>query len=418
AELPLGGYAAVAALLAGALWLAPAAAQLILQRLPVPRDAVALIAVQQLRGANTQIGISISAIVVSFSLMAAMLIMIGSFRGSLEDWLRDILPADAYVRAGGAGQSGFLDAPTLRAIATLPSVARASAARIQELRLLAGRSPVTLLARDFDPARPNALPLVSGQPQPPRSALPPVWISESAVDLYGWSVGSEIALPLGGNVVRFVVAGIWRDYTRQNGTLLIERARYVAATGDDRVNDVWLWLGAGRTAAMLTAELTQALGAPGVVDIRNTASIRDASLALFDRTFAVTYLLEAVAVLIGLFGISVGFSSQVLARRAEFGMLRHIGVTRAQIAALLGIEGLLAGCIGVAWGLVTGAAISVVLIRVINRQSFHLSMDLHVPVLPLILVSIALVLAATATAMLSGRRAMTGQPIAGVREDW
>jgi len=129
-------------------------------------------------------------------------------------------------------------------------------------------------------------------------------------------------------------------------------------------------------------------------------------------------LLEAVAVLIGLFGISVGFSSQVLARRAEFGMLRHIGVTRGQIAALLGIEGLLAGAIGIAYGLATGGAISLVLIHVINRQSFHWSMDLHVPVLPLVLVSAVLVLAATGTAMASGRRAMSGQPIAAVKEDW
>ena len=418
AELPVGGYAAVAALLAGALWLAPAVAETILQRLPSPRAAVALIAVQQLRGTNSQLGISISAIVVSFSLMAAMLIMIGSFRGSLEDWLRDILPADAYIRAGGAGQTGFLDTSTLRAVAALPAVARVSGVRIQELRLQPERAPVTLLARDFDPAGAEALPLLAGRSLPRRGDLPPVWISESAADLYGWSAGSEVTLPLGGNEVRYAVAGVWRDYTRQNGTLLIERAHYVAITGDERVNDVWVWLGAGKSVAMLNAELNRVLGGAGLVDVRDAAGIRSASLALFDRTFAVTYLLEAVAVLIGLFGISVGFSSQVLARRAEFGMLRHVGVTRGQIAALLGIEGLLAGCIGVAYGLVTGAAISVVLIHVINRQSFHWSMDLHVPVLPLILVSVVLVLAATATAVISGRRAMTGQPIAGVREDW
>ena len=417
-DLPLGGYAAVAALLAGALWLAPVVAQFLLQRLPSPRDAVALIAVQQLRGANSQLGISISAIVVSFSLMAAMLIMIGSFRGSLEDWLRDILPADAYLRAGGAGQTGFLDASALRAVAALPAVARVSGVRIEELRLGSGRVPITLLARDFDPAVREAPPLLAGRPVSLRSDLPPVWISESAADLYGWSAGNEIELPLAGRDVRFAIAGVWRDYTRQNGTLLIERARYVAATGDERVNDVWVWLGAGKTVSMLSGELKGALGGAGLVDVRNAASIRDASLALFDRTFAVTYVLEAVAVLIGLFGISVGFSSQVLARRAEFGMLRHVGVTRGQIAALLGIEGLLAGGIGVAYGLVTGTAISMVLIHVINRQSFHLSMDLHLPVLPLVLLSIVLVLAATATAVLSGRRAMTGQPIAGVREDW
>jgi putative ABC transport system permease protein len=416
--LPAGGYAAVAVLLAGALWLAPAVAERLFRGLPLPRDAVALIAVQQLRGVNSQLGISISAIVVSFSLMAAMLIMIGSFRGSLEAWLRDILPADAYVRTGGAGQTGFLDAATLRDVAALPAVARMAAVRIQEIRLQPGQVPVTLLARDLDGANPEALPLLPGGSRKPRAELPPVWISEAAADLYDWTIGSEVSIPLGGKSVRHAVAGIWRDYTRQNGTLLIERARYIAATGDSRANDAWVWLAPGQSAQTLIAELNHLLGAAGLVDVRDAAGIRKASLALFDRTFAVTYLLEAVAVLIGLFGISVGFSSQVLARRAEFGMLRHIGVTRGQIAALLGIEGLLAGVLGIAYGLVTGGAISLVLIHVINRQSFHWSMDLHVPVLPLVLVSAVLILAATGTAMASGRRAMTGQPIAAVKEDW
>jgi putative ABC transport system permease protein len=416
--LPVGGYAAVAVLLAGALWLAPAVAERLLRALPSPRDAVALIAVQQLRGVNSQLGISISAIVVSFSLMAAMLIMIGSFRGSLEQWLRDILPADAYVRAGGVGQTGFLDAATLRTVEALPAVARTAAVRIQEIRLQPGQVPATLLARDLELANPEALPLLPGRSGKPRGDLPPVWISEAAADLYGWSTGSEVDIALGGANVRFAVAGIWRDYTRQNGTLLIERARYIAATGDTRANDVWVWLAPGQSVATLIEDLNRSLGAAGRVDVRNTASIRNVSLALFDRTFAVTYLLEAVAVLIGLFGISVGFSSQVLARRAEFGMLRHVGVTRSQIAALLGIEGLLAGAIGIVYGLLTGGAISLVLIHVINRQSFHWSMDLHVPVLPLVLVSAVLILAATGTAMASGRRAMTGQAIAAVKEDW
>ena len=416
-DLPLGGYGAVAALLAGALWLAPAVVEWLLGHLPAPRDAVALIAFQQLRGPNSQLGISIAAIVVSFSLMAAMLIMIGSFRGSLEAWLEDILPADAYVRAGGAGQTGYLDAVALRGIAALPSVARTAAVRIQEVRMQTGQAPISLLARDIDPADPR-LPRLQPGAVEPRGEPPPVWISEAAADLYGWRVGNEIGVALGGAAVRFTVAGVWRDYTRQNGTLLIDRARYVAATGDTRVNDVWVWLAPGGSVATLAAELRQALGGAGLVDVRDAAGIRRISLALFDRTFAVTYLLEAVAVLIGLFGISVGFSSQVLARRAEFGMLRHVGVTRRQIAALLGIEGLLAGATGIAYGLVTGGAISLILIHVVNRQSFHWSMDLHVPVFALAAVSAVLILAATATAVASGRQAMSGQPIAAVKEDW
>ena len=418
-DLPVGGYAAVGALLAGALWLAPAFAEAIFRRLPPADSAIAQIAVEQLRGGQSQLAISIAAIVVSFSLMVAMLIMIGSFRGSLEQWLGQVLPADAYVRAGGAGQTGYVDEPTFAAIGALPSVARVAGVRAQELRLERGRIPLTLLARDIDAATARTtLPLAPGTRTVATGDAPAVWISEAAADLYGWHPGTAIELPLGTGPTRFVVAGVWRDYTRQNGTLLIDRATYRKLTGDTRVNDVWVWLKEGRTAADLATDVERLLGRAGLLDVRDVATIRRTSLALFDRTFAVTYVLQAVAVLIGLFGISVGFSSQVLARRAEFGVLRHLGVTRRQIVQLLGLEGLLAGTIGTAYGLITGAAISVVLIRVINRQSFHWSMDLHLPLVPLVAISAVLALTATATAMWSGRGAMSTQPIDAVKEDW
>lgn len=418
-DLPWGGYSAIGALLAGALWLAPAFAEAIFRRLPAADGAIAQIAVEQLRGGQSQLSISIAAIVVSFSLMVAMLIMIGSFRGSLERWLQQVLPADAYVRAGSAGQTGYIDEPALAAIAALPSVARTAAVRAQELRLERGRIPLTLLARDVDPARiAETLPLAPGARAVTTGDSPPVWISEAAADLYGWHPGTTIDLPVGGTTAPFVVAGVWRDYTRQNGTLLIDRATYRRLSGDTRVNDVWVWLRPGRTAVELAAEVDQYFGRSGIADVRDVATIRRGSLALFDRTFAVTYILEAVAVLIGLFGISVGFSSQVLARRAEFGVLRHLGVTRTQIIQLLGLEGLLAGVIGTLYGLMTGAGISIVLIRVINRQSFHWSMDLHPPVLALIVISAVLALTAAATAMWSGRGATSVRPINAVREDW
>ena len=147
--------------------------------------------------------------------------------------------------------------------------------------------------------------------------------------------------------------------------------------------------------------------------------VRDfAGSELFDRTFAVTYLLEAVAVLIGLFGISASTSSQVLARRGEFGMLRHLGVTRREIGRMLAFEGAALGAIGVAAGLVVGAIVSMILIFVVNRQSFHWTMDVHVPWGLLAILSLVLIGAAAATAAFSGRRAMGEDVVRAVKEDW
>ena len=142
------------------------------------------------------------------------------------------------------------------------------------------------------------------------------------------------------------------------------------------------------------------------------------TLQVFDRTFAVTYVLELIAVVIGLFGISAGASAQVLARRGEFGALRYLGFTRTQIASMLAIEGVGLGLLGVIAGLITGAAISVILIYVVNRQSFHWSMDLFVPGGVLTILSLALVASSAAIAVFSGRQAMGGDAIKAVKEDW
>jgi putative ABC transport system permease protein len=141
-------------------------------------------------------------------------------------------------------------------------------------------------------------------------------------------------------------------------------------------------------------------------------------LQAFDRTFAITYLLELVAVLIGLFGIAAGISAQVLARRGEFGVLRHLGFTRSQIAAMLAIEGVVLGATGVVVGLLTGAAVSLILIYVVNRQSFHWSMDLAAPGTLLTALSAVLVAAAAGIAVVSGRQAMSTEVVKAVKEDW
>ncbi len=156
----------------------------------------------------------------------------------------------------------------------------------------------------------------------------------------------------------------------------------------------------------------------GHYEIAVPREIRRLSLRVFDRTFAVTYLLEAVAVLIGLFGIWASTSSQVLARRGEFGMLRHLGVTRREIGRMLAFEGAALGTLGVLTGLVVGGLVSLVLVYVVNRQSFHWTMDVHVPWLLLAVLSVVLVAAAALTSVISGQQAMGADVVRAVKEDW
>ena len=186
---------------------------------------------------------------------------------------------------------------------------------------------------------------------------------------------------------------------------------------DQRANDAALWLAPGATVVDATAAL-RALPGGKLLEVSGPGEIKTASLRIFDRTFAVTYALEAVAVLVGLFGLSASVGAIVLARRREFGMLRHLGMTRRQIGAMLAAEGGLLAVLGVAVGLLLGGAISLVLIHVVNRQSFNWSMDVHPPYALLAGLSLLLIVLSSLTAFVSGREATGIGPVRAVKEDW
>jgi len=420
--VPLFGYAAIGLMLVGTLALMPRLATRVFGLLPRPRGAGARLALAQLQGASGQAAVSLAAIVASFSLMVAMAIMVASFRVSLDAWLDQVLPADLYLRTGVGGISGdtayLLPADEAR-IAALPGVRRAEFLRIQQLLLEPGRPRVTLFARSLDRDDPGRqLPLVSDALPPRPGEPPPLWASEAMVDLYGYALGKVVEVPIAGKLQRFTVAGIWRDYARQHGTVIIERDLYVAYSGDHNSNDAALYL-APRARPKAIEQAIRA-GVPGAANLEfgEPGTIRARSLNIFDRTFAVTYALEAVAVLIGLFGLSSSFGALVLARSREFGMLRHVGMTRRQIGVMLAAEGALVSALGLALGLALGWVISLVLIHVVNRQSFHWSMELHPPWGLLALLAAALLLLATLTALASGRRALGVDVVRAVRDDW
>ena len=160
------------------------------------------------------------------------------------------------------------------------------------------------------------------------------------------------------------------------------------------------------------------LAAAEPVEIASASEIRTASLRLFDRSFAVTYWLQAVAIGIGLFGVAASFSAQVLARRKEFGLLAHLGLTRSQILGVVAGEGAAWTVVGALAGIALGLGVSLVLVHVVNPQSFHWTMDLHVPWVRLAVLGICVVIAGTLTAWLAGRAAAGRDAVLAVKEDW
>lgn len=238
------------------------------------------------------------------------------------------------------------------------------------------------------------------------------------MDLYGLRTGEVTTLPIGAGNMPVKVGAVWRDYARQHGAVVISEADYRQRTGDIRANEAAVWLEPGTGAALATQRLRERMRGGRQIEFAEPGEIRAMSLKIFDRSFVVTYLLEAVAIIIGLFGISASFGGQALARAREFGVLRHIGMTRRQIGTMLALEGALLTLLGVITGLALGWVIALILIHVVNPQSFHWTMSLHMPWGLLAIVATILVLTAATTALISGRRAMSPAVVRTVREDW
>ncbi len=412
--IPLFGYVAVALVLAAAVLSLPGGVKWLAAPLGLSSAVLARLAWSRVTAAPGQVVVAGAGVVASVALAVSMAIMVGSFRDSVDDWLAKVLPSDLYVRASSSAASGFLDEEAVARVVATEGVAGVVPVRYDSLRMGDASLPVTLIARPT--AGGEALPVVS-QRKPSGGDLPLVWITEAMADLHRLGIGDPLALPIAGREVRFVVAGVTRDYARQHGAVIIELEDYRRLSGDRLTNDLGVTLLPGADVDLVAGRLREVLG-ERVVEISLPSQIRAISLEIFDRTFLVTYLMQAVAVLIGLFGISTTFAALATSRRKEFGMLRHLGLKRREIGRLLALEGGVTAAVGGVVGTVAGGAIALVLVEVINRQSFHWSMDLALPFGPILAFGLTLVVLAAAAARLSAAQAMRGSAVAAVREDW
>ena len=443
--IPLAAYLSVALLLVGGITALPWGVSLLYDRIAplVAHRLLPLLAVERARRVRESAAVAVSGVVASLSLAVALTVMVASFRDSVTQWLDVVLPADLYVRTAlgtSAADTAYFSPGFVAGVGTLPGVARVTSLRTTQVLLDANQPAIALIARPLDdPAQ--TLPLV-GNPLPVPPGQIGIYVSEAMVDLYGARPGTvfePLSRAFGNSAqaklasvapetiaiqkpVIFFVAGVWRDYARQFGSIAIAQRDFERLSGDQRVNDLAVWLQANASEAAvqnaIRALAEQQSGAAGLLELASVRQIRATSLKIFDRSFAVTYWLQGVAIAIGLFGVAASFSAQVLARRKEFGLLAHLGLTRRQILTVVAGEGAAWTVIGAIAGVALGLAVSVVLVHVVNPQSFHWTMDLQVPWARLAALCGAVVAAGTATAWLAGRAAAGRDAVLAVKEDW
>ncbi len=419
----IGAYAAMLALLLGALGSVPLLLRLLTRWLRrwAARRALPLLAVERARDQAGEAGRLIAGVLVALALAVAMLVMIASFRLSLDQWLTQMLPADLYLRqtARDSSQQG----PPLPAVLADQARQVAGVARVSEqltrtigVNVRGVRDSATLMARPLD----HTLPLQGDEARLPAGVLP-VYINEAMRDAMRLAPGDRLMLQVDGRQWPAAVKAVWRDYSRQSAALLVSRDDWRRATGDAVFTELALWLQPGTDPLTVQAALRAIGPSPASLEMASAGELRRFSLALFDRSFAITYWLQAVGLGLGLFGVAASLSAQLLARRREFGLLLHLGLTRGMLQRLVLGESLLQAVAGALMGLAVGLAISAVLVFRLNPQSFHWSMDWQVPTLRVAGLVLASLLATGITAAWAGARALRarqGEALRAVREDW
>jgi putative ABC transport system permease protein len=203
------------------------------------------------------------------------------------------------------------------------------------------------------------------------------------------------------------VEGVFFDYSHQQGMVVIDRADFLRVYPDDGPREIGLFLPPGVRPAAAREELLAALGGRFLVEALLNRELRAEVVAIFDRTFAITRALQAVAVAVAVLAVLTVLFALLGERRRDLALLRALGGSRAQVGATVAWEAALLGLSGTATGVAAGLAIGLVLVKVVNVQSFGWTLR-FLPSWPALagtalLVTLACVAAGLAPALVAAR---------------
>jgi putative ABC transport system permease protein len=241
-------------------------------------------------------------------------------------------------------------------------------------------------------------------------------VSEPFANKHHVKAGDTITLPLGEQRVPFRVIDIFYDYGHEAGYIVLDWGTLLRYLPDSAPTNLAVYLAPGTDLERTRAAIQKAIANKSLMMLSN-GEIRRQAIRVFDQTFAITYAVEAISILVAIGGISGALISIVMDRRREFGVLRYLGGTSAQIRKLILVEAGLIGILANILGLALGYVLSLVLVYVINKQSFGWTIQFHWPV-AVLLVSLSVVYVATVLAgLFPARLAVRLDPMEVVHEE-
>jgi putative ABC transport system permease protein len=344
-------------------------------------------------------GVATAALVVAVSTTVGIGIMVDSFRRTVADWLDHSLRSDIYLSSGedrrGADRTP-LPRDLIAGVSSLPGVLRVASVSRRTIESTDGFTElfVMRISREgFDAFR-----FREGQPRTAWDALQrgAVVVSDPYAYRHGLRRGDTLRLRTDRGTREFPVAGVYYDYSSDQGVVGILGQTYDRYWDDRGVDSIGIRLSPGTSPETAIGRIRGIAGDRPVI-VRSNRALREASLRVFDRTFGVTNVLRALTVLIAFVGVLNALMAIQLERGKEHAVLRAIGLTPFQAWGLVSGESAVIGLVAGLLAVPLGSAQALILIRFINRRSFGWTMQTFVD--PWILLqAVALALAASVLA--------------------
>ena len=418
-----GGFAGLFIVMIGCALVAPSAAVALLRLLhPVAGSAFGLLGRLATRGivaALSRTSVAIAALMIAVAATIGVGVMIASFREAVVRWLEGTLRADIYVSAPtlvGNRPDATLDPALVARLGTTPGVAHTSTSRA--VLVPSRRGAVQVIALDVDPARPPRWRFREGRSDAVWGAPGnTVIVSEPYANRHGTRTGGAVRLRTDRGERDFPVAGVFYDYGSSAGVVVMSRQTYDRFWDDRRISGLAFEVAPGVDTNTVMAALRERAAGSQDVLVRSNRALREASLRIFDRTFAITGVLRTLTVAVAFIGMLAALMALQLERAREIGVLRALGLTQRQVWLLVtaqtGLMGLLAGVLAVPGGLL----LAWVLVFVINRRSFGWTMPIDLSP-PILVQGVALsVLAAVLAGLYPAWKMATALPADALRDE-
>jgi putative ABC transport system permease protein len=418
------GFAAAFLVIIGFAFLVPAAtsaAGYLLAPLVtrLPGGTAWRLAARNLVRAMHRNALTTAALMAAIAMTVGISVMIYSFRASVDTWINRTIQADLFVTLAANEVTGFQTTIPDEVIAWLENHPLVDSVDTFHEKRVPFRGEEVFLGIIRGRMR-GELEFTGGDSQRKAQLLRSaghVAVSESFTRRHRVGEGDTIELAAPAGPQTFRIAGVYLDYTRDQGVILMDRDNYAAHWPAPGAHTAGVHLHDPAQADALGTELRDRFGRDTEYAIYSNASLRQRIFEIFDQTFAVTYVLRTISVIVAVLGVSLTLTTLVTEREREIGIMRAIGSSAGQVRRAFVAESALIGLLASLIGLTAGACLAMVLTWVINLAFFGWTVQLRYPWELLAWTPAWIIAAAALAGLLPAARAARIQPATALRSE-